>query len=411
MVRYEVSGRPDPGIHTIRLPASKSICNRALIIAALCQGLDKLSNISEADDSQLLLKFLQSDNTGCINTGHGGTTFRFLLAYLVLAGADCTLEGSPRFNERPIGPLVEALRQLGGDITYLDKPGYPPVRIKPTSLKSTVIEMPADISSQFISAVLIIGPYLPDGIEIHLKGTIFSMPYIMMTLSIMEAYGAETNFDNNIIRVKNGSYTPVYFTIESDWSAASYIYALSAFCPENTFHLPGLTQDSRQGDSALMRYGTYFGIESKFDENGLTIQKSSPCKTGFQADLIKEPDLSLALAVMCAGCGMEGKFNGLETLRIKETDRITALHQELSKVGVQLYELPLVEMYKYYLKGNLSFKNKPVFMTYHDHRMAMSLATLGVFHPVIIDDPGVVTKSFPHYWEILKEIGMKVEEV
>jgi len=384
----------------IHLPASKSLANRALIVSALCGAIDRIENLSTADDTRILAHYLQRPEIDRIDAGHGGTTFRFLLAYKALQGVPCTMTGSDRLIQRPVKPLVHALQQLGADVTYLGEPGYPPLRIGTFNQKTNRIVIPSDISSQFISALLMMGPRLEGGLELVLEGKIFSRPYIEMTLEIMAHYGAQYHWTDQVIRVEQGDYRPTSYMVEADWSAASYVYALAAFMPEMSFEMPKLFERSLQGDSQMAIYGEAFGIQTEYTESGVRIRKSGLTAPSFQADLIKEPDLSLALAVLCAGTHIPGYFNGLESLRIKETDRIAALDNELSKVGYRLLEQPEGEAFKYHLTGSYHIPNEPpLFHTYHDHRMAMSMACLSVFHPVRIEDPEVVRKSFPEFWE------------
>ena len=415
MVKYRVA-YPHQSFEpvVINLPASKSIANRALIIAALSDSLGNIDNLSEADDTRILHGHLVNQSENLINCGHGGTTFRFLLAYRALLGIPCIMTGSDRLIERPIRPLVEALQSLGASITYLDKEGFPPLSIGAFTPLSSELSIPADISSQFISALLMIGPQLKEGLTIHLIGKIFSKPYIEMTLRIMEHYGAQWTWKDQTIKVLPSPYQKTSFTVEADWSAASYAYTLSAFMPGRKIQLPGLFSESLQGDAALMQYGDLLGIESYFDNNNvLTISKIKDPYPIFEADLIKEPDLSLALAVAIAGLNIQGLFKGLESLRVKETDRINALDQELTKVGYSLQELHQEgNDHEYKLQGQYKMPpSTPSFSTYHDHRMAMSMACLAVFHPVKIEDPLVVTKSFPGFWDELAKFGFKIDQI
>lgn len=397
------------GEQTVQLPASKSLANRALIVSALCGAIDQIENLSTADDTRILAHYLKHPELDHIDAGHGGTTFRFLLGYKAILGSPCTMTGSERLVQRPVKPLVDALRQLGADITYLGEEGYPPLRIGSFTQKSNHIVIPSDISSQFISALLMMGPMLTGGLKLELEGKIFSRPYIEMTLEIMAHYGAQYRWTDHLIEVQPGTYQPMPYVVESDWSAASYVYTLAAFMPEVTFVMPRLFEQSIQGDAQMAAYGEAFGVVTEYIDGGVRIRRSGPVAPVFEADLIKEPDLSLALAVLCAGTNIPGYFNGLESLRIKETDRIAALDNELSKVGYRLQEQPAGSTYKYHLTGSYQMPEQPpLFHTYHDHRMAMSMACLGVFHPVRIEDPEVVTKSFPGFWGAM---GFEVKEV
>jgi len=411
MVKYHVHFPEKPqGVFRVHLPASKSIANRALIIASMCDGLELVSNISTADDTQILLHYLQHEHLTEINAGHGGTTFRFLLALKAIKGFPCVMTGSSRLKERPIGPLVDALRILGADIQYLEKEGYPPLQIGPFVPRSNDLDIPANISSQFISALLMVGPYIPGGIKVRLMDTVFSKPYISMTIEIMQKYGAIVMWEENCITVEEVPYRPIPFSIEADWSAASYLYALSAFCPDAFFELPLLSKQSLQGDSALIGYGNLFGIQSSFEGDSLWLSNNGMFKNDLEINLLKEPDLSLALAVMCCGLNIKALLSGLDSLRIKETDRIEALDNELCKMGYRLLPTDPSER-SFLLSGHFTMEETPNILTYHDHRMAMSMACLSVFGAIVIEDPLVVTKSFPDFWKEMQHCGMIITSV
>ena len=397
------------GSHVVQLPASKSISNRALIVAAQCQVIGRIDNLSDADDTKLLLKAL-TEPTDDINVGHGGTTLRFLLAYLAVNGYKCLLSGSNQLNKRPVKPLVEALRRLGADIEYVDVDGYPPLRLKGFVQKENKVHIPAHVSSQFISALLLVAPSLPQGLDINLMGRVISRPYLDMTLKVMNHYGIYPEWEGTKIRVNAGSYEPKSFSVESDWSAASYIYALATAYREASFTMPGLYDVSIQGDAKIRTYSReFFGVSTQINDDGATCQWSGNEPSAFEGDLLQEPDLCPAIAVMCAINNVSGRFNGLESLRIKETDRIAALHQELSHWG---YSFEEVEdgAFRYILSGRLKKTSyMPVIKTYHDHRMAMALSVMSSLQPITIAGPLVVTKSFPGFWQMLEALGFSLD--
>ena len=321
-------------------------------------------------------------------------------------------------KQRPIGKLVTALNALGADIEYLENEGYPPLKIKsPKTILLTPAFMPellitADTSSQYITALLLIAPTLPLGLKLSLEGTIVSRPYIEMTLALMSDFGVKHTWDNQTIIVPSQKYIPKEITIEADWSAASYYYALSAFADDLDLQLNGLFEQSTQGDSAVAQFGKAFGIHTTYNEKGIrltrTLLETEPI---FEADFITCPDIAQTLAVMCAGTGIQGLFTGLETLFIKETDRVAALKNELEKVGVSFSKLPKRFSKKnpkdyFMVDGKAEFTNTPpVFETYDDHRMAMAFAPLAMLHPVDIHEPEVVVKSYPNFWKDLEKLG------
>lgn len=413
---YNISKKDKNLTGEIRLNGSKSISNRALIIRALCKDDFKIDNLSTSKDSELMQELLSSESN-LLDAGAAGTTFRFMTAYLSTK-EDCqTLTGTERMKQRPIGVLAEALKELGADIEYLEKEGYPPLKINtPKSFgKKSEISIPASTSSQYISALLMIAPTLSNGLTIHLEGEIVSRPYLEMTLSIMHYFGVKHKWKENAIIIKPQSYKAKEFTVESDWSAASYWYAMAAFSEECDLTLHGLFEDSMQGDSVLPKMMENFGIKSEFSKNQVRLTKSgNPPQSVFEWDFLPCPDLAQTLAVICAGLGVHGVFTGLETLRIKETDRINALQVELAKVQSFLSLLPGRFSKKsdkdfYMVQGKANCVDCPTFNTYEDHRMAMAFAPLAMFGALKIEDPDVVVKSYPQYWEDLKKVGFSVE--
>lgn len=405
-------GRPNRTVKgTIELAGSKSISNRALIIQALTSPTFEINKLANANDTQLMSALLSS-NSIIRDAGPAGTTFRFMTAYLSLQPDSQILTGTERMKKRPIGVLVDALSDLGADIEYLEEEGYPPLKINEPRNdfgRFNQVKIAANTSSQYISALLMIAPTLPNGMELQLVGRIVSRPYIEMTLSLMKYFGVDHDWDGQTIKIKPQAYQQRPFTVEADWSAASYYYAIAAIAEEADIQLNGLFEDSVQGDAVLVDMMTAFGVTSTFNETGVRLQKSGPIATKvFEWDFVKCPDLAQTLAVICGATGVEGRFTGLETLLIKETDRIKALQVELAKVGV------VVESYTAHptdqkVSGTAKFDLTPTFGTYEDHRMAMAFAPLALLHPVSIEDPEVVGKSYPDFWQDLQHLGFEVQ--
>ncbi len=325
----------------ITLPGSKSIANRSLIIRALCGEDFEIENLSSAKDTQNLIELLASKEE-ILDAGPAGTTFRFMTAYLSLQEGTRILTGSERMKQRPIGVLVEALKGLGADIEYLENEGYPPLKIhSPKSLgQVSEISMAADISSQYISALLMIAPTLPKGLQINFQGEPVSLPYIRMTLRMMEYFGIKYQEGKTSIRVFPGRYKARPFKVEADWSAASYYFSLAALANEADVQVNGLFEESHQGDSVMAEIGKSFGLQTAFNTKGIRITKQkTEIDSHFSWDFTECPDIAQTVAVICGGLGISAEFSGLKTLRIKETDRISALRIELAKVGVQVTEL------------------------------------------------------------------------
>jgi 3-phosphoshikimate 1-carboxyvinyltransferase len=415
--------KPGPALQgTVALEGSKSVSNRALIVLALA-GADPgawLQNLSASKDTGTLQRLLAQRDGDTFDAGDAGTTFRFLTAWLSLQPGTQLLTGSPRMLERPIGPLVEALRSLGADIEYLGQQGYPPLRIgAPAQLKRQAqVRIDGSTSSQFLSALLLIGPYLPDGLELIPTGRLVSKPYLDMTLRLMRHFGASADWAGDSIRVAPGRYTPRPFRVEADWSAASYWYALAAFAEAPDLRLLGLYADSWQGDAVLADMMRRFGIQTTFEAEGICLQRMAPStKAIFEWNFLECPDIAQTLAVVCAGLGVQGLFSGLETLSIKETDRIEALRQELRKVGVTFSKLPPHLHPKkpgqtlYLLEGRAQWQAPPQVATWGDHRMAMAFAPLAMFAPLRIEDPDVVRKSYGSFWRHLADLGFMVVDL
>jgi 3-phosphoshikimate 1-carboxyvinyltransferase len=400
--------RPIKG--TIELAGSKSIANRALIIRALCKDPFPIHRIANANDTQRMQALIASE-AELRDAGPAGTTFRFMTAYLSLQAGTQVLTGTERMKQRPIGLLVNALKSLGADIQYLEKEGYPPLKINAPSQdfgKNNRVTIPADTSSQYVSALLMIAPTLPNGLELSLVGDIVSRPYLQMTLSLMQYFGIHYQWKGQSIHIAPQEYTGRPFTVEADWSAASYHYALAAFADEADLQLNGLFKESVQGDAVLAEMMTHFGVQTSYNEMGVRLTKSGRSSSEpFKKDFLYCPDLAQTLAVICAGTGTNGHFTGLQTLRIKETDRIAALQTELKKVGVGFYEDSGNEDW-FVVKGKAHFEQTPSFATYEDHRMAMAFAPLAMLHEIEIEEPDVVGKSYPDFWKDLMSLGFNV---
>jgi len=393
---------------TIQLDGSKSLSNRALILRALSQSDFKIENLSNSKDSQTLTKLLEQEGD-IYDAGHAGTTFRFMTALLAFKKGVQTLTGSDRMKQRPIGELVNALNTIGANIEYLENDGFPPLKIEaPNEEISASVSINGNISSQYISALIMVAPTLPRGLEIKINEKLVSRPYTDMTLRMLDAFGAGSNFQDNTIYISSQSINNQGLTIESDWSAASYYYAILALSDGGKILLKGLQKDSWQGDSILSEMMEIFGIHTQFMEEGIFIKKTGAPPRKFEADFEDCPDIAQTVAVICAGLGIEAYFTGLSTLKIKETDRISALQTELKKVGV-IFEDMGNDRYK--LTGKATFEETPTFATYKDHRMAMAFAPLGLLHPIYIEEPDVVVKSYGKFWKDLDSLGFEIEDV
>lgn len=397
---------------TIKLSGSKSISNRALIIRALCSEDFPIEGLASANDTALLQELIQS-NESVRDAGPAGTTFRFMTAYLALQPGTQVLTGTERMKQRPVRVLVDALRTLGADIEYLENEGYPPLSIGEANLsQSDELEIDAGTSSQYLSALLMIAPTLPNGLRLKLKGTLVSRPYLLMTLRLMEYFGIQHHWEGDVISVAAQSYQAKPFKVEADWSAASYYYIMAAFSDQPNLFLGGLFEDSLQGDSVIVKMMESFGIQSSFNTDGIQITRRAVSSLSkFQWDFLECPDIAQSLAVICGGTGRQGYFSGLQTLKIKETDRIAALHQELEKVGVHFALEPIIDergVEHYQVTGKADWNAAPLLKTYEDHRMAMAFAPLAMFHPILIEDPKVVIKSYPEFWDDLEHIGYEV---
>lgn len=392
---------------TIAIPGSKSEANRALILQALFPDI-RIDNLPDADDVTVMQQALSSSDA-VIDIGHAGTAMRFLTAYYAaLQGRTVELRGSGRMHQRPIGQLVEALDTIGADISWLERPGFPPLRIKGTALRSRCIEMKADVSSQFITALMLIASKLPEGLQIDLTGRMTSIPYIKMTASMLQQIGIPVSFKEN--RVSIGRYTPSpgghTITIESDWSSASYFYAIGALAdPGSELRLSSYRADSLQGDRALADIFLPLGVETIFLGDEIILRRTERKVGQCKLDLSDTPDIAQTIAVCCAGMGVPAHLTGLHTLKIKETDRLLALEKELTKLGCRV----VISEDSIQVDPPLQLNSGIAIETYSDHRMAMSFAVLGIKVPLSIIDPGVVSKSFPTFWDKLQHIGYRFE--
>ncbi len=390
------------------LPSSKSISNRALIIQALCEEPFTIKNLSPAEDTQVLKRILES-KTNVADVGDAGTAMRFLLAYYATQSNEVTLTGSSRMKERPIGPLVDALRSMGAEINYLEKEGYPPVTVKGSRNLKNTVTIRSDISSQFISALMLIGPAIKGGLRILLDGPVISSSYIAMTYEVMYFMDADIEIaeDEKEIIIEGIEYEANYFVVEPDWSAASYFFEIAALAKNANIVIDSLPYVSSQGDSGIADlFLSVFNIKVKAAGDNLLLTKAAEIDLEeAEFDFIDMPDMAQTIAATAAAAGVEFTLTGLQTLRIKETDRIAALKNELEKLGVGVEEgddwikinPPLIQT------GDLHFN------TYNDHRMAMALAPLAlVADSVTIDNAEVVNKSFPGYWDELKKLGFQI---
>ena len=400
---------------TAQLPASKSEANRALILQALAGG-GTLDNLSDANDTQLMGRLLAAAPAAeVLDAEDAGTVMRFLTAYLAVTGWRGRLTGTARMQERPIAVLVEALRQAGARITYVHNEGFPPLQLAgfapaEQSSQPTELSVRGDISSQYISALLMVGPRLSGGLRLRLTGHVGSRPYINMTAALMQLFGAAYSAEGDTLTVLPGTYRPTNYTVESDWSAASYWYALVALAPAGSeITLPRLRQESLQGDQAIAGMMTHFGVQTTFLPDGIHLQQQIIPASAvlLTLDFTDCPDLAQTVAVVAAALAIPIDMTGLESLRIKETDRIAALQTELAKFGGGLREVAAGRFRAE--SAGFAVDNQTV-ATYHDHRMAMAFAPLAMCGPLTIESPNVVRKSYPQFWKELADSGFVITE-
>ncbi|MFN8438614.1 MAG: 3-phosphoshikimate 1-carboxyvinyltransferase [Cytophagales bacterium] len=392
----------------IKLVSSKSESNRALIINAVGGNQCQLDNLSEARDTQTMLRLLASTDE-VLDVIDAGTTMRFLTAYLSMKGSNKTLTGTARMCDRPIGILVDALKSIGANIEYVQKDGYPPLKISAFNYNgNNKIKIKGDVSSQYISALLMSAPLLPDGLFLELEGKISSKPYIEMTLDLMKHFGVSSTWvDSQTIHVPKQQYTAGQYTIESDWSGASYWFSIVSLSENAEIELLGLKKNSLQGDSAIVDIMTDLGVKSEFTERGVLLKKSSVV-TQKHIDFSNCPDLAQTVAVVAAAHKVDLTLTGLESLRIKETDRIAAIQNELKKFGADMVE-EKDNFFRIINKGEFFAHKNVVVDTYDDHRMAMAFAPLALLGDLQIEEPDVVKKSYPGYWRDLESINFKME--
>ncbi|MDR2809552.1 MAG: 3-phosphoshikimate 1-carboxyvinyltransferase [Tannerellaceae bacterium] len=407
-MNYRIQPPADRTIRaTLQLPASKSISNRVLILNALCDSPYDIQNLSDSDDANVMREALHS-NKSDFDVRAAGTAMRFLTAYLSRIVGEWTLTGTERMKNRPVKLLVDALNALGARIEYMEKEGFPPLRIFGSALQGGELEVSGEISSQYISALLMIAPYMEKGLTLHLKGTIISIPYICQTIGLMKLFGAKVEWTGQTIRTLPETYRPIPFTVESDWSAASYWYAVAALSEQAEIRLHGLHENSLQGDAAGAELFAQLGIETKCTGQGVVIRRTENICRRLVYHFINEPDLAQTLVATCIGLEIPFRFTGLQSLRIKETDRIEALKTESRRLGYLLADSQ---------NSVLEWDGRkcppephPMIQTYQDHRMAMAFAPLALRWPqgIHIRHPEVVTKSYPAFWSDLETAGFVI---
>jgi 3-phosphoshikimate 1-carboxyvinyltransferase len=414
-----VISKPDKFLKgCIPLPASKSISNRLLLIRALCGKSFVIDNLSQADDSLLLQRLLDTVIHGNgrkkvveLDTANAGTAMRFLTSFLAMRCGKWVLTGSERMKQRPIGILVDALKQLGASIDFLAKPGYPPLLIHGNALNGRELIIDSGVSSQFTTALLLIAPYLPEGLILHLKGKTVSSPYADMTIRLMQLYGSKVKQGKTRIHVKPGAYEPRDSAVESDWSAAAFWYEAAVFADDVDLELQGLQFESLQGDAVLPAIYQNFGIRTEFTGHGIRLTKIHKKIDGFYFDFTDFPDIAQAVIATCVGIGIRGRFEGVQSLQIKETDRLQAMKNEIEKLGVQVAfarEGDLITAVEIKPKKP-AFPEGLTFETYGDHRTAMTLAPFALKTGTLkILNPDVVVKSYPGFWEHLKSVGFDI---
>ena len=393
----------------IEITGSKSESNRCLLLAALFSGLE-IENLSNSDDAQYMQQGLKVEN-GTVDIHHAGTAMRFLTGYFASQeGKEIVLTGSKRMKERPIKILVEALRVLGASIEYVGEDGFPPLKISGKKLANSAVSLPANISSQYISSLLLIAPSLENGLELSLIGKITSVPYIKMTLALLNEIGVATSFKENVIKVEaQANVSPKKLVVESDWSSASYFYSIVALSAVGSeVSLSSYKQNSLQGDSILAKIYTNFGVETTFKNHTIILKKiANSTIEKLEFDLANAPDIAQTIAVTSFGLGIACHLTGLHTLKIKETDRLEALNIELTKLGAAI----TVTNTSLTLEKSEILHSNVEIATYNDHRMAMAFAPLALKTELIIEDAEVVSKSYPDFWEDLKTLQFNVKEL
>ena len=389
---------------TIYLNSSKSESNRLLIIKALSEKEITIKNLSKANDSVLLKNLLESENLVVWDAQDAGTSFRFLTSFLAIKKEHVVLSGTERMKQRPVKVLVDALNKIGAEILYLENEGFPPIYIKgKINQVKNKLDIPGDISSQYISSLLLIAPLLEKGIKINIEEPFYSRPYVNMTLNLMNSFGIKSAVKGNKISIKNQEFSSGSYIVESDWSAASYWYSILSISDNiNNLTLQGLKKKSNQGDSVISELMKSFGVNTQYKEDGIVLTKIKLDTEEIELDFRDCPDLAQTILVVAAYHKIKLKVSGVESLKIKETDRLVAMKNELKKIGCDFYEEGnywILEKRRREIDDELSID------TYKDHRMAMAFAPLASKKSIIINDPDVVVKSYPTYWEDLKKVG------
>ena len=389
---------------TIYLNSSKSESNRLLIIKALSEKEITIKNLSKANDSVLLKNLLESENLVVWDAQDAGTSFRFLTSFLAIKKEYVVLSGTERMKQRPIKVLVDALNKIGAEILYLENEGFPPIYVKrKINQVKNQLDIPGDISSQYISSILLIAPLLEKGIEINIEEPFYSRPYVNMTLNLMNSFGIKSEVNGNKISIKNQEFSSGSYIVESDWSAASYWYSILSISDNiNNLTLQGLKKKSNQGDSVISELMKSFGVNTQYKEDGIVLTKIKFDTEEIEIDFRDCPDLAQTILVVAAYHKIKLKVSGVESLKIKETDRLLAMKNELKKIGCDFYE---EDNYWVLEKRSREIDDELQIETYKDHRMAMAFAPLASKKSIIINDPEVVVKSYPTYWEDLKKVG------
>lgn len=389
---------------TIYLNSSKSESNRLLIIKALSEKEITIKNLSKANDSVLLKNLLESENLVVWDAQDAGTSFRFLTSFLAIKKEHVVLSGTERMKQRPVKVLVDALNKIGAEILYLENEGFPPIYVKgKINQVKNKLDIPGDISSQYISSLLLIAPLLEKGIEINIEEPFYSRPYVNMTLNLMNSFGIKSEVKGNKISIKNQEFSSGSYIVESDWSAASYWYSILSISDNiNNLTLQGLKKKSNQGDSVISELMKSFGVNTQYKEDGIVLTKIKFDTEEIELDFRDCPDLAQTILVVAAYHKIKLKVSGVESLKIKETDRLLAMKNELKKIGCDFYE---EDNYWVLEKRSREIDDELAIDTYKDHRMAMAFAPLASKKSIIINDPEVVVKSYPTYWEDLKKVG------
>jgi len=387
---------------SIALPSSKSISNRALILSALSYSPYDIQNLSDCDDTNVMVKALNSNDT-TFDIGAAGTAMRFLTAFLSKTVGEWVITGSERMKNRPIKLLVDALNSLGAKIEYLEKEGYPPLKIYGSALMGGEISLHGGVSSQYISALMMIAPYMVNGLKIKLEGNVISVPYIEMTIRMMQEFGVNVKFENNEIDIRPQQYKPIAYKVESDWSGASYWYEVLSVVGNGKIFLKELYQNSAQGDSKIAQLFEQLGVTTEYVSDGVILTSTGNYTKKFEYDFVNQPDMAQTFAVTCCLNNIPFHFKGVQSLKIKETDRVAALINELKKLGYVLFEPQESELAwkgeRFEPLSDISIK------TYEDHRMAMAFAPAALKIPITIEEPQVVSKSYPSFWSDFEKIG------